>query len=70
MIKKLKREWKTAATAVVGIFIEAWDLILGYQLDLVDPLIAPEHQWMVHMGIPMLMLLLRKWKDTKDAEIA
>lgn len=60
---KLRREWKTAAVAVIGIIVESWDLILAPHISYLEPLVSPDHQWIVHIGIPVLMLILRKWKD-------
>jgi hypothetical protein len=60
---KLKREWKTAVVAVVGVIVEAWDLVLSAKLSYVEPLVSPDHQWIIHIGIPVLMLVLRRWKD-------
>lgn len=63
--QKLKHEWKTAAVAIVGAIVETWDLV-SYQFDLIDPLIPVQHQWIMHISIPVLMLLLRKWRDAED----
>jgi len=60
---KLKEEWKTAALAVVGLIIEAYDAV-AYMVDL--PSLFPEsvRPW-VMPTILILMLLLRKWKDAQ-----
>lgn len=63
---KLKREWKTAAIAVVGIILEGYDaLVMTGVIDLpslfpipVQPFVAP--------AILMLMLYLRRWKDADN----
>ena len=62
--EKLKREWKTAAVAISGIIVEIYDaLIVSGQVEL--PPLFPEHYrpWVGPMTL-VLMLLLRKWKDT------
>jgi len=65
--QKLKREWKTAAVAVVGALIEIYDaLIVTGQVQL--PPLFPEHYrpWVGPTAL-VLMLLLRKWKDANVA---
>lgn len=61
---KLKHEWKTAALAVVGLLIEAYDAVAPF-VDL--PSLFPEQvrPW-VSPSILVLMLLLRKWKDANE----
>lgn len=62
---KLRREWKTLALALVGIIIESYDaLAMSGTIDL-PALLAP---WLGPWGGPLiliLMLLLRKWKDSE-----
>jgi hypothetical protein len=61
--QKLKREWKTAAVAVVGTLIEIYDaLIVTGMIDL--PKLFPDEvrPWVAPSTL-VLMLLLRKWKD-------
>lgn len=67
MWQKLKHEWKTFVWALIGILVESWDTILSAQLGLVDPMVAPDHQWIVHMAIPTGMLALRRWRDAHRA---
>lgn len=62
---KLKREWKTAVVAVVGLIIEAYDAV-AYMVDW-PSLFPAAWQPFVTPTILILMLLLRKWKDSVDA---
>jgi hypothetical protein len=65
---KLKQEWKTVAVAVVGIVIEVYDsLLMTGMVDLpslfpevIRPFVAPTFL--------VLMLLLRKWKYSTEAD--
>lgn len=58
---KLRREWKTAAVAVVGLLIEVYDAVAPF----VDfpSLFPPAWRPWVSPTILVLMLLLRKWRD-------
>jgi hypothetical protein len=60
---KLRREWKTAALAVVGILLEIYDAVAPF-VDL-PILFPPAWQPWVSPAILVLMLLLRKWKDAQ-----
>lgn len=60
---KLKREWKTFAWGCLSLVVECWDQILYAQLGLVDPMVDPNYQWIVHMVIPAGFFILRKWVD-------
>lgn len=59
---KLKHEWKTAAVAVVGLVIEAYDAVAPF-VDL-PSLFPPDWRKWVSPAILVLMLLLRKWRDS------
>jgi hypothetical protein len=58
---KFKREWKTAALTVAWAIVELYDLIAPY-VDL--PQLFPRTwQPFIRPAIPILILLLRRWKD-------
>ena len=59
---KLRREWKTAAVAVVGLVIEVYDAV-AYRVDF-PALFPPDVRPFVGPSILVLMLLLRKWRDS------
>lgn len=66
MIKKLKHEWKTVAWGLASGALELWDQVLSSQLYLVAPMVPEEHQWMVHVAIPIGFFALRQWTDRED----
>lgn len=59
---KLKREWKTVALAVVWFLVESYDAVAAF-MD-VPGLFPADWQWWMRPAFPILMLLLRKWKDS------
>lgn len=62
-LNKLKKEWKTFAWGIVSVAVESWDTILSAQLGYVDPMVSQDHQWIIHVAIPLGFFILRKWKD-------
>ena len=64
---KLKREWKTVAVAIVGLILEVYDALTLYGLFDLPALFPEEIRPFVAPGFLILMLLLRRWKDSVDA---
>lgn len=66
MIEKLKHEWKTVAWGLASGALELWDQVLCNQLSVVEPLVPQEHQWMIHVAIPVGFFALRRWTERED----
>jgi hypothetical protein len=63
VLPKLRREWKTALVAVLGTIIEVHDALIATGLIDLNPFIPPQYRPYVSAAWPILMLVLRKWRD-------
>ena len=63
--EKLKREWKTAAVAVIGAVVMGYESV-AYMLDW--SLMFGDKAPMVGFGLSVSMLLLRRWLDKQEQD--
>lgn len=63
VLPKLKREWKTALVAVLGSVIEVHDALIATGVLDLNPLIPLQYRPYVSALWPVLMLVLRRWRD-------
>lgn len=66
MLDKFLHEWKTVAWGVAGGALELWDQVLCNQMDVVAPMVPEQHQWMLHVALPVGFFALRRWTDRSD----
>ena len=66
--EKLKREWRTVALAIVGIILESYDAVFMSGLVDIPALFPAAVAPFVAPAILVLMLLLRKWKDSHSED--
>lgn len=60
MWDKLKREWKTAAFAVVSVLVSLWDA--GASTYDYTPLVPDKYKPYVPVLVPLFFLILRRWR--------
>lgn len=70
MWNKLKKEWKTATAAILGVVVGAHDAIIaaGYAPDDFAPIIPEHYKPFAPLVFGLIMLGLRKWKDSVDSK--
>lgn len=68
MWNKLKKEWKTALTATLGVVVGAHDAVIaaGYAPDDFAPIIPEQYKPYAPLIFGLTMLGLRKWRDSVD----
>lgn len=59
---KLRHEWRTFVLAVAATLVSAWDIIVSNGLDY-RPLIPHRYDAWVGFGLPLAMLMLRRWRN-------
>jgi hypothetical protein len=66
MWNKLKKEWKTALAATLGVIVGAHDAIIaaGYAPEDFAPIIPEEYRPYTTLVFGLVMLGLRKWNDS------